>query len=100
MPNSVTPSMPLKTAVPSVRRISAPAPVVTRSGTTPRMNAKDVIRIGLSLSRHAALLVAKLGEFDDQDGVLAGQADEHHEADLCENVDVVVRDGHADERAE
>ena len=27
MPNTVTPSMPLKTAMPSVRRISAPAPV-------------------------------------------------------------------------
>ena len=38
-PNSVTPSMPLNTAVPSVCRISAPAPRAIISGTTPRMNA-------------------------------------------------------------
>src|SRR5438552_2359491 len=48
MPNTVTPSMPLNTAVPSALRISAPAPVPTRSGTTPRMNAKRVIRTGPS----------------------------------------------------
>jgi hypothetical protein len=33
-PNSVTPSIPKNTAVPSDRRISAPAPVATASGTT------------------------------------------------------------------
>ena len=41
-----------------------------------------------------------LGELDNQDGVLAGQADQHHEADLREDVDVAVRYGHAGERAE
>ena len=50
MPNSVTPNMPLNTAVPSVRRISAPAPTATTSGTTPRMKANDVIMIGRSRS--------------------------------------------------
>ena len=54
MPNSVTPSIPLNTAVPSVRRISAPAPSDSISGTTPRMNANDVIMMGRSRSRHAS----------------------------------------------
>ena len=50
MPNSVTPSIPLKTAVPSDLRISAPAPDAVNSGTTPRMKANDVIKIGRSRS--------------------------------------------------
>ena len=41
-------------------------------------------------ARHAGLALL-LGELDDQDGVLAGQADQHHEADLREDVDVHVR---------
>ena len=35
MPKKVTPSMPLKTAIPSVRRISAPAPKATSSQSYP-----------------------------------------------------------------
>ena len=54
----MTPSMPLKTAVPSERRISAPAPVATTSGTTPRMKAKEVIKIGRSRSREASLVAS------------------------------------------
>ena len=54
MPNSVTPSMPLNTAIPSDRRISAPAPAATTSGITPMMKANEVIRIGRSRSRHAS----------------------------------------------
>ena len=50
MPKSVTPNMPLKTAVPRVWRISAPAPFETMSGTTPRIKANDVIMIGRSRS--------------------------------------------------
>ena len=54
----------------------------------------DVIRIGRSRSRHASSvacagaspgLVPLLGELDDQDGVLARQADQHDEADLRED---------------
>ena len=45
--------MPNKTAVPSDCRISAPAPVATASGATPRMKAKEVIRIGRSRVRAA-----------------------------------------------
>ena len=40
-PNAVTPSIPANTAVPSARRISAPAPSASTSGTTPIMNATD-----------------------------------------------------------
>ncbi len=48
--------MPKKTATPIARRISAPAPSENTSGTTPMMNAKEVIKIGRSLSRCAASL--------------------------------------------
>ena len=34
----------------------------------------------------AALLLALLGEFDDKDGVLAGEPHEHNETDLGEDV--------------
>ena len=98
---AVTPSIPLKTVVPSVRRISAPAPWPRISGTTPRMNASDVITIGRSRSRQAssaacrrglARVAVVLGELDDQDRVLARQADQHDEADLREDVDVLAGD--------
>ena len=93
-PKSVTPSMPLKTAVPSDQRISAPAPVAITIGTTPRMKANEVIRIGRRRSRQASVVASKRfallaqlpGELDDQDGVLASQPDQHHEPDLHEDV--------------
>jgi len=46
--------MPQRTAVPSVRRISAPAPLLITSGTTPRMNANEVITMGRNRSRLAS----------------------------------------------
>ena len=49
--------------------------------------------------RHARLL-ALLGELDDQDRVLARQADQDHEADLGEEAHVHAGQVHADERAE
>ena len=100
MPKSVTPSMPLNTAMPSDRRISAPAPDAITSGTTPRMKANDVIKIGRNRSRDAssvaskhglALFVQLLGELDDQDRILARQADQHDQADLHEDVHVAIR---------
>ena len=53
--------MPPNTAVPSDCRISAPAPVATTSGATPRMKASDVIRMGRSRVR-AACTAASAGE--------------------------------------
>ena len=61
MPNSVTPSIPLKTAVPSERRISAPATEANTSGRTPKTKANDVIRIGRSRSRDASCVTSKTG---------------------------------------
>src|SRR6266478_2913120 len=46
--------MPENTATPMARRISAPAPCEVTSGTTPMMNAIEVIRIGRNLSRQAS----------------------------------------------
>ncbi len=54
IPKTVTPSMPLNTAIPSDRRISEPAPAATARGITPTMNANEVIRIGRSRCRHAS----------------------------------------------
>src|SRR6185369_15982953 len=53
-PNNVTPSMPEKTAMPIARRSSLPAPVATASGTTPMMNANEVINMGRKRKRHAS----------------------------------------------
>src|SRR5271170_59648 len=45
-PRIVPPSIPPNTAVPMDCRAAAPAPLATTNGTTPRINAKEVIRIG------------------------------------------------------
>ena len=42
----VAASIPTMTTVPRMRREAAPEPVAIQSGTHPRMNAKEVIRIG------------------------------------------------------
>ena len=55
----MTPIMPENTAVPSAWRSSAPAPTAHTSGTTPKMKASDVIRIGRSRSRAASTAAAK-----------------------------------------
>ena len=66
---------------------------------TPMMKANDVIRIGRSRMRHAssaastavaALLLELARELDDQDRVLAREADEHEEPDLGEDVVVAA----------
>ena len=46
--------MPPKTTVPSDCWLAEPAPVAVRSGTTPRMNAIEVIRIGRKRRRVAS----------------------------------------------
>ncbi|MGY4158095.1 hypothetical protein ACVINW_003937 [Bradyrhizobium sp. USDA 4461] len=51
--NAVTPNIPKNTVVPIACRNSAPAPFAVISGTTPRTKASEVMRIGLSRSRHA-----------------------------------------------
>jgi hypothetical protein len=67
------------------------------SGTHPRMNANEVIRIGRRRRRAPSsaasasglpFLEFVLGELDDQNRVLGRQADQHHQSDL--RVDVVL----------
>src|SRR5580704_8425559 len=43
-------------------------------------------RFDRGLPARAALVLELTGEFDDQDGVLGGEPDQHHEADLSEDV--------------
>jgi hypothetical protein len=47
--------MPLKTLTPSKMRALAPAPVAVTSGTTPRMKAKEIIRIGRNRALAASI---------------------------------------------
>ena len=46
--------IPPMTVVPTDCRAADPAPVASASGSTPRMNASDVIRIGRSRMRAAS----------------------------------------------
>ncbi len=52
--------MPPITPVPAETRAPAPAPVEKASGTTPRMNAIDVMMIGRNRSRAASIAAAEL----------------------------------------
>ena len=52
--------MPPNTAVPSARWPAAPAPVAITSGTTPRMNANDVIKIGRNRMRAASAAASRM----------------------------------------
>ena len=58
-PKKVTPSIPQKTAVPRFWRISKPAPDATIRGTTPRMNAKLVMRMGRRRSLLASIAASR-----------------------------------------
>ena len=97
MPMTLAAIIPPITVVPMIWRETAPAPVAIHSGTHPRMNANDVIRIGRRRSRAPSsaasvkrlpFLEFVLREFDDQDRVLRRQPDEHHQTDL--RVDIVL----------
>jgi glutamate formiminotransferase len=50
---SVAASIPPITVVPMIWRATDPAPLAVHSGTHPRMNANDVIRIGRRRTRAA-----------------------------------------------
>ncbi len=107
---SVAASMPVTTTVPRIRREAAPEPSAIHSGTHPRMNANEVIRIGRSRSRapssaasHQVLLLrraALCANSTDQNGVLGSQADQHDDADLGVDVEVVLASNRSEERAE
>ena len=60
MPIVVANSMPANTPVPIEWRLAAPAPLASISGSTPRMNANDVMRIGRSRSRAASTAASRI----------------------------------------
>ena len=92
----MTPSIPNNTAVPNDWRISAPAPVATARGATPKMKENEVIRIGRSRVR-AACTAASPGitlpsSFWRANSTIRiaffrGQTDKNDEADLRQDVD-------------
>ena len=101
--------MPPTMVVPTERRPSAPAPVAKTSGSTPRMKANEVIRMGRRRSSAASIAASAmerpfaaqlLGKLDDQNRVFGRKADQHHEADLA--IDVVGQPAqrHQPQRAE
>ena len=51
MPNTEAAIMPPNTGVPTARRLSAPAPSATTSGSRPRMKAKLVMITGRKRNR-------------------------------------------------
>ena len=53
--------MPVNTLMPSERRALAPAPDAITSGTTPRMKAIDVIRMGRKRVRAASIAASIMG---------------------------------------
>ena len=56
----VAASMPPNTVVPMDWRLAAPAPVANISGTTPRMKAKAVMRMGRSRRRAASIAASTI----------------------------------------
>ena len=53
--------MPAKTAMPIACRTSAPGPLASTSGTTPMMNATDVISTGRRRIRQASRIAVRRG---------------------------------------
>ena len=53
--------MPENTVMPIDFRALAPAPVASTSGSTPRIKANDVIRIGLNRARAASIADSIIG---------------------------------------
>ena len=96
--------MPPKTVVPTEWRPFSPAP----RGDDQRNDAHDegqrrhedgtqtdAGRFHRGVKNGHAALAELLGEFDDQDGVLGGEADEHDESDLAVDVVLLTRESTA-----
>ena len=84
-------SIPPMTAVPMMRRATAPAPDASHKGALPRMKANAVIRMGRRRIRAPtksgfcdafATLVFRFGELHNQNRVLRSQPDQHDQGDL------------------
>ena len=73
MANRVADSIPPITPVPTAFCAPLPAPLLMTRGITPRMNAREVIRIGFKRgfdNPFAFFIHEILGELNDQYGVL------------------------------
>ena len=99
--NVVAAIIPPNTVVPTDILPARPAPRASTSGTTPRINANDVIKIGRSRIRAASMAASTivnpvpaqlLREFHDQDCVLARKPDQHHQSDLA--IHVILQSPH------
>ena len=93
--------MPLNTVMPMDWRAAAPAPLATTRGTTPRMNANEVMRIGRKRRREpssAASIIPSpsrrsfLRDLDDENSVLGRERNQKHETNL--NIDIVRTSEH------
>ncbi len=87
--------IPPNTVVPTECRLADPAPEAKTSGSTPRMKANDVIRMGRSRIRAAfdrsvrdrhAFVSQLFRELDDQNPVLAGESNQHDKPDLAVHI--------------
>ncbi len=101
--------MPPKTVVPTDWRLTRPAPRASTNGRTPRMNASEVIRIGPQANARGfdrgihdrkPALAQLFGELHNQNRILAGEADEHHQTDLAINVILQSAQRNRSERAQ
>ena len=54
-------NIPLNTTIPITIRACEPAPVAVSNGTTPKINAKAVIKIGRKRSFAATIAASKIG---------------------------------------
>ena len=100
-PKMVAMDVPKTTVIPMVTRDAAPAPVAMASGTEPTteqgrhddraetdLGRFDCSRYGI----HAAFIDTDFGVFDDQDGILGGQADDGQQTDLEVQVILLVHE--------
>ena len=91
--------MPPSTVVPIDCRLVAPAPPATARGITPKNKSERGHQDGTEpqprrfhrrFDDAETFFASTLGEFGDQDGVLGGQADQHHQADLAINIELAT----------
>ena len=101
--------MPPNTGVPTAWRVTAPAPCAITRGNSPRMKAKLVIITGRNLKPAASMAAASMSlprralldsKRNDQNAVLRGKRDQHHEPDLRVDVEAQSSQHDRDDGAE
>ena len=101
--------MPPNTGVPTAWRVMAPAPSAMTRGNSPKMNAKLVIITGRNrqacgLYRSCVDILSQTtllhSKGNDQNTVLRGQRDQHHQPDLRIDVEAQSSRDDGDDGAE